>query len=125
MKRVRNTLTTGLTALAPQTVRFIIAGLVALGFMVGLPTQSMAITHDVTRVVGAGGVTGFIETDGTLGVLATANIIDWSLVLSTGVVPTATLNGPLSGNNSTLSITGAGLETTTTAITFYFDILLV
>ena len=74
-----------LNVLAPQTVRFIMAGLVALGLMIGPPTPSEAVTikYLVDRTIGAGSVKGFIETDGTLGVLTEANVIDWSLVLAT------------------------------------------
>lgn len=113
-----------LNVLIPQTVRFIIAGLVALGFMVGLPQHSMAITYGVDRVIGGGGVTGFIETDGTIGVLATANIIDWSLVLSTVTTGPATITGPITGPNSILEITGTGLVATPFTLSFDFDQLL-
>lgn len=41
-----------------------------------------AITYHVDLDVGAGNASGFIETDGTLGILSTSNIIDYSLTLT-------------------------------------------
>jgi hypothetical protein len=40
------------------------------------------IIYDVDRTIGAGTVTGFVQTDGTLGVLNTVNITDWTLNLT-------------------------------------------
>lgn len=37
------------------------------------------LVYNVNRTIGAGTVTGFIETDGTIGSLSFANITDWSL----------------------------------------------
>jgi hypothetical protein len=37
------------------------------------------ITYSVNQTVGAGSVSGFIETDGTIGTLTTANILNWNL----------------------------------------------
>jgi hypothetical protein len=54
-------------------------------------------------MVGAGGVTGFIETDGTAGTLSDGNILDWNLLLNNGTT-TFSLLGPLSGNNSQVDI---------------------
>ncbi len=48
----------------------------------------------VNDTVGAGTVTGTITTDGTLGILHTANIIDWDLVLKNGFGTTLDLTGP-------------------------------
>ena len=44
--------------------------------------NAATITYDVDRTIGDGSVTGFIETDGTLGDLFAANISDWSLTLT-------------------------------------------
>ena len=59
-----------------------ILGALAIGL--GMVTQfaNAQITYEVDRVVGAGTVTGFIETDGTLGVISTGNIINWELTLT-------------------------------------------
>jgi hypothetical protein len=40
------------------------------------------IIYNIDRTIGAGSVVGFIETDGTLGVLSTPNITNWSFTLS-------------------------------------------
>ena len=40
------------------------------------------LIYNVSRTIGAGTVTGFIETDGTLGVLASSNIKNWMLTLT-------------------------------------------
>ncbi|MBA3032319.1 MAG: PEP-CTERM sorting domain-containing protein [Gammaproteobacteria bacterium] len=45
-------------------------------------TVNASITYDINRTIGAGTVTGFIETDGTLGVLGIANITDFTLTLN-------------------------------------------
>src|SRR3569833_1586542 len=39
---------------------------------------------DVNRAIGAGSVSGTIETDGTIGVLSTTRIIDWNLAIDDG-----------------------------------------
>ena len=53
------------------------------------------IEYNTSQTIGAGGVTGFIETDGTIGTLNTGNILDWDLLVNTGV-STFDLVGPLS-----------------------------
>jgi hypothetical protein len=63
--------------------------------------------YDIDQAVGAGSVTGFIETDGTVGALSSANISDWNLVLTLGGV-TVQDKGPLSGSNDTDAFYGAG-----------------
>ena len=45
-------------------------------------TADASIVYNLNRTIGAGTVTGFIETDGTIGVLSTANITDWILTLT-------------------------------------------
>ena len=45
-------------------------------------SANATIIYNVNRTVGAGSVTGFVETDGTLGVLSTANITNWVLTLT-------------------------------------------
>ncbi len=71
------------------------------------PTSSVALTYGVNRVIGSGGVTGFIQTDGTLGVLTSANITDWNLLLD-DELSTFRILGPLSGNNSELIVGRSG-----------------
>ena len=45
-------------------------------------TANAAIIYDVNRTIGDGTVTGFIETNGTIGVLGKLDITDWSLTLT-------------------------------------------
>ena len=79
------------------------------------------ITYSVNEVVGAGNVTGFITTDGTIGTLATGNIVNWSLALNDGTNPTFDLLGPTSGNNSGVSVIGSDLTSTATQLLFNFS----
>ena len=78
------------------------------------------ITYNVNRTIGIGSVTGFIETDGTLGGLTSANIVDWSLLLDDGV-STFSLFGPLSGNNSVVFSQGADITANSTQLLFDFS----
>ena len=91
-----------------------------------LLTASLAsasnITYNVNRLIGAGGtVTGFIQTDGTIGSLTSANITDWSIVLYTPGQGSFSLFGPSSGNNSVAWSTGADLSATATQLLFNFS----
>jgi hypothetical protein len=79
------------------------------------------ITYNVNRTIGAGSVTGFIQTDGTIGGLTGTNITDWSLTLYTPVQGTFTLYGPNSGNNSVVFTTGSDLSATATQLLFNFS----
>ena len=83
-------------------------------------SNASPITYDVNRTVGAGSVTGTIQTDGTLGILSTGNITDWNLLLSDGT-NTFHLTGPLSGNDSAVLIQGADVSATATQLLYDFD----
>src|ERR1019366_3589762 len=76
--------------------------------------SAATITYDVNRTIGAGSVIGFVETDGTIGVLSASNILDWNLVLNEGTNPTFDILGPLSGSNSVVGVVGADLSATAT-----------
>ena len=78
------------------------------------------ITYGVDQTVGIGSVTGFIETDGTIGVLSTGNILDWNLLLNDGST-TFDLLGPLSGSNSQFGVSGSELSASATQILFDFS----
>ena len=78
------------------------------------------ITYGVARTIGAGSVTGFIETDGSLGVLNASNIVDWNLVLYDGIYSFG-LTGPLSGNDSQVFVMGGDVSASTTQLLFNFD----
>ena len=67
--------------------------------------------YDVSRTVGAGSVVGTIETDGTIGALFTANIIDFSLTLTDGVGADMFTMSATGGG--TVGVNGTGLLTAT------------
>jgi hypothetical protein len=81
-----------------------------------------AITYNVNQTIGAGGVTGFIETDGTIGVLDTggsagiANILAWNLLLNDG-----TTTFDLLGPPNSVGTNGVDLSATATQLLFNFS----
>ncbi len=79
------------------------------------------ITYAVSETVGAGSVTGSITTDGAIGTLATADIVNWNLILNDGVHATFDLEGPTSGNNSGEAVVGSDLTATATQLLFNFS----
>jgi hypothetical protein len=78
------------------------------------------VIYNVHRTIGAGSVTGFIETDGAIGVLTAADFVDWNLWLYDGR-STFDLTGPLSGNNSAVFVQGADTEAFDTYLLFNFS----
>jgi hypothetical protein len=74
-----------------------------------------AIDYYVNQTIGAGSVTGYIETDATIGVLGPANIIGWNLLLSDG---TNTWNLP---GGTFFPFTGSDLSATATQLLFNFS----
>jgi hypothetical protein len=87
----------------------LLAGLVLLGGVAR--AEATPITYAVALFDGSQGVAvgGSITTDGTLGTLASSNIIDWNLIAfawsGTTVINSFDLTGPLSGHNSSIQIT--------------------
>ena len=93
--------------------------IVSLGL--GMPVQSFAISYDVNRnLADIATVTGFIETDGTLGILTPGNILDWSLKLR-NQRGTLDLFGPSSGDNSSVAILNTGFTASPSALFFDFN----
>jgi hypothetical protein len=85
-----------------------------------ISTAHANITYVVNRTIDQGTVTGFIETDGTLGVLNSANIIDWELTLT---APNLVGGSPDVIDFATQSQTILdGSVTTATATDILFDI---
>lgn len=78
------------------------------------------IVYNVNRIVGAGSVVGSITTDGTLGVLASSNILSWSLTLTS-----ANLSGGSPQAISSASPSGAagvfGTLLSASASSMFFD----
>ena len=96
------------------------AFLLALGFAFAFTAKAAPITYDVSRTVGTGSVTGFIETDGNVGTLSISDILDWNLVLTVGA-STLDLKGPLSGNNSVDSNSSVLTDLTSTSTNLLFN----
>jgi hypothetical protein len=73
----------------------------------------------LNQSVGAGSVTGFIETNGAIGPI-TPVILDWNLTLFDGS-NTADLQGPQQNNpNSSVTLRGSALSATATTLSFDF-----
>lgn len=88
-----------------------------------LPTAAKAdITYAVDETVGAGSATGFITTNGTIGTLDVADIVNWNLTLNDGTSPPVDLEGPASGNNSLVVLVGSDLTATPTQLLFAFGV---
>lgn len=82
-------------------------------------SRAADITYTVNQSVGFGGsMTGFITTDGTTGLLGTANIVNWNLVLNDGTNPTFDLNG---WTNSGEEVVGSDLTASATQLLFDYD----
>ncbi|MEM1045483.1 MAG: hypothetical protein AAGL24_05010 [Pseudomonadota bacterium] len=95
------------------------AGLAAL-VTLSLASTASAITYTVNRTVGSGSVTGFIETDGTIGVLQEGNIVDWEITIASPNVS----GGPpdtFGATGNTLFIRGISLIASAADISFNFD----
>src|SRR6516164_9508391 len=102
--------------------RYVFAAIAVLGAILSAATLASAtpITYNVNRIIGAGSVTGFIETDGVMGVLSAADFVDWNLLLYDGT-SMYDLTGPLSGNNSVVFVQGADTEAFNTYLLFNFS----
>ena len=94
-------------------------GVALCAFVVSLGIAKANSIYDVNLTVGTGSITGFIQTDGTLGSLSPAHIVDWNLLGSDGS-STVSLLGPGSGNNSAYNQNGPGFLATATGLFFDF-----
>ena len=99
---------------------------IAVAVMLGLsalPSQALAtnITYGLSRTIGAGTVTGFIETDGTLGVLATANLVDWQLTLTSPSLAGGSPQFIEKSNPNVFAAAISGSGVTASATDLYFD----
>jgi len=89
--------------------KILLASALALALAVGAPAiGSASVIFNVNQTIGAGGVTGTITTDGTLGALGSTNLLGWSLTLNDGAAPRAepirTRPCPPSGNPWTVAV---------------------
>ena len=78
-------------------------GIAVIALFLAASTQLQAETYVIdSNLNGEGRVTGFIETNGTIGPLPPSAMVDWVLRLENfNSGSEVTLTGPLSGNNST------------------------
>ena len=86
----------------------------ALGLLSGA-AQAATITYDINQGIGSGSVVGTIETDATIGVISTANIVSFDLTLNGANGVTRTI----SSTDSKVLISGSDL--TSTASNLFFD----
>ena len=73
----------------------------------------------VNNTVGAGSITGNIETDGVIGIVSQVDILTWSLLLNDGTT-TFDLFGPPTGNSQVFE-SGADLSATATELLYNFS----
>jgi hypothetical protein len=107
----------GRTAMLRESVCVIALALAAT--LVPTVVKADDITYGVDETVGIGQVTGSITTNGTIGTLVTADIVDWNVLLNDGTNPPVRLEGPASGNNSLVFLDG-DLSATATQLLFAF-----
>lgn len=81
----------------------------ALAVPISFATPSNAITYNVNLSVGPGSITGFIATNGDIGVLSTADITDWKLTIFDGVTSATIQPGTILVAGSSLTATPSGL----------------
>lgn len=97
-----------------------IAGLAMV--MIGMGAAADAATYTFVPSVAGGGVTGTIVTDGTIGALATANILDWNLTLNDGVNVFNLIGDGSVGDNSVVLVSGSFFSASVTELMFNFGI---
>jgi hypothetical protein len=86
-----------------------------------LPTApASALPYFASRDVGTGHVTLNIFTDGKIGKLSAANVLDWTVTIS-NLGEVAVLTGPASGNGNSIFTTNGGFSATPDHLFFDFD----
>ncbi len=96
-------------------LKWMLSSAAAASALMAVPAS--AATFLVSQIGGGVSAIGSITTDGTLGVLSTANVTTWSLNLNDGF-GTFTLNGT---SNSQLLVQGSDLTATATGLFFNFS----
>jgi hypothetical protein len=109
---------------------------VYFSFLFGIALFSLSPAKATTYVVDSGPpspgatVTGFITTDGAVGVLSAGDITDWNLTITCPSSVGAACNGqygsfsflgPNSGNDSTMQLVGSSLVATSSTLTFNYN----
>ena len=98
-------------------------GAVCAGIIILLASgQANATTvYNLDRIIGAGTVTGFIETDGTIGVLSSANITNWVLTLTAPNLGGGSPDVIAADIGSITALQGKALTASASVLTFDFD----
>jgi hypothetical protein len=81
-----------------------------------------SIIYNVDRTIGTGTVTGFIQTDGTLGGLNSGNITDWAFTLTAPNLYGGSPNIIDFANATQTTIAGSAITATATLLQFNFDL---
>ena len=106
-----------------RIVSGVVVTLVLLGAVETLAEANAIYTVDQTVPDPVfGHVTGELVTDGTLGPLEFANVVDWNLTVES-LLGTDTLLGPLSGGNSFFLVTGDALTAMPDGLYFDFGVI--
>src|SRR3974390_2934590 len=87
--------------------------IICTAFFAGSPVN--ATGYKINLLVGAGSVTGLIQTNGVDGELSASDVVDWNLLINNGA-RSFNLLGPLSGNNSQALVSGPGFTATPTGL---------
>ena len=98
-----------------KSVSAVVTFLILLVFS---PSAQASIVYNVNHAIGAGSINGFVQTNGTLGVLSSADIINWNLNLSAPNLvggPNVNINF---GNQTQTLLSGATTTATPTSLIF-------
>jgi hypothetical protein len=98
--------------------RKLLGPIAAIAMTCGLAGTSWATLYSVNDTVGIGSVTGTIQTDGHIGTLTTADILNWTLHLNDGT-NTFDLVGPQSASNAA-EVDGTSFTATASGLFFDF-----
>jgi hypothetical protein len=63
-------------------MKALLAFITCMAFFAGSPVH--ATVYEINLSVGAGSITGVIETDGVSGELSASDVVDWNLLINNG-----------------------------------------
>jgi hypothetical protein len=89
--------------------------------LLGAASAASAATFGFVSGLAGGGVTGTIETDGTLGQIGAGNIVNWNLVLNDGTNVFNLIGNGSVGDNSNVGSSGNVITATASALSFDFS----
>lgn len=103
--------------------RFLCFLCVLLLAMLAMPALSMAdnITYTVDQAIGSSYVAGTITTDGTIGILSTANIVGWNLSMTGTETGSFSSTYPLTPGRNPVTVDGNYLTADSTGLFFNFS----